>query len=90
MQTHFTNLLLYLKELNISVVENVHDCCFIHLQPCSCRCGFSKRVPHIIKEVFPPAIWIADHFYVNRYVTESLQLVQKQVNKDLSTHAFNN
>jgi transposase len=33
MHSHFTNLLLDLKELSISRVEKEHHDCFIHVQP---------------------------------------------------------
>lgn len=47
----------------------------------------AKGNPTFIAEVYPFAIPIADRFHVDWYVTETLQIVRKQVQKDLSSRA---
>lgn len=43
--------------------------------------GLAHSYHAFIREVYPGAIWIADRFHVNRYVTEALQTVRKTVQK---------
>lgn len=57
------------------------------LQPTAVVMDLAKGYHNFIKEAYPAAIRIADRFHVNRYVTEALQLVRKQVQKILSTFA---
>ncbi|TFJ89340.1 ISL3 family transposase, partial [Lentibacillus salicampi] len=40
-----------------------------------------------VKETFPQAIRIADRFHVNRYVTNAMHEVRKEVQKTLSSQA---
>ncbi len=57
------------------------------LQPTAVVMDLAKGYHTFVKEVYPSAIRIADRFHVNRYVTEALQLVRKQVQKTLSSRA---
>lgn len=57
------------------------------LQPAAVVMDLAKGYHTFIQEVYPSAIRIADRFHVNRYVTEALQLVRKQVQKDLPPRA---
>jgi transposase len=57
------------------------------LQPTAVVMDLAKGYHTFIKEVYPSAIRIADRFHVNRYVTEALQLVRKEVQKDLTPRA---
>lgn len=57
------------------------------LQPVAVVMDLAKGYHTFIKEIYPSAIRIADRFHVNRYVTEALQLVRKQVQKNLSPRA---
>lgn len=54
------------------------------LQPVAVVMDLAKGYHTFIEEVYPSAIRIANRFHVNRYVTEALQVVRKQVQKDLS------
>ena len=57
------------------------------LQPVAVVMDLAKGYHTFIKEVYPSAIRIADRFHVNRYVIETLQLIRRQVQKDLSSRA---
>lgn len=57
------------------------------LQPAAVVMDLAKGYHTFIKELYPAAIRIADRFHVNRYVTEALQVVRKQVQKELSPRA---
>ncbi|HJV15873.1 MAG TPA: ISL3 family transposase [Bacillales bacterium] len=60
---------------------------WVDLKPTAVVMDLAKGYHTFIKEIYPNAIRIADRFHVNRYVTEALQLIRKQVQKDLSTRA---
>lgn len=57
------------------------------LQPAAVVMDLAKGYHTFIKELYPSATRIADRFHVNRYVTEALQVVRKQVQKELSPRA---
>jgi transposase len=57
------------------------------LQPTAVVMDLAKGYHTFIKEVYPSAIRIADRFHVNRYVTEALQFVRKQVQNMLPSRA---
>lgn len=57
------------------------------LQPVAVVMDLAKGYHAFIAETYPSAIRIADRYHVNRYVTETLQIVRKQVQTDLSPHA---
>lgn len=73
-----------LEELRSYYQENP---LWTELQPAAVVMDLAKGYHTFIKEVYPSAIRIADRFHVNRYVTETLQLVRKQVQKDLTPRA---
>jgi transposase len=60
---------------------------FFSLEPVAVVMDLAKCYHTFIKEVYPHAIRIADRFHVNRYVTEALQTVRKDVQKTLSPRA---
>lgn len=57
------------------------------LQPVAVVMDLAKGYHTFINEIYPSAIRIADCFHVNRYVTEALQVVRKQVQKELLPRA---
>jgi transposase len=57
------------------------------LKPTAVVMDLARNYHHFVKEMYPCAIRIADRFHVNRYVTEALQTIRKQVQSTLSTHA---
>lgn len=57
------------------------------LEPIAVVMDLAKGYHSFIQEVYPAAIRIADRFHVNRYVTEALQNVRKDVQKKLSPRA---
>lgn len=73
-----------LEELRTYYQENPQ---WAVLQPVAVVMDLAKGYHSFIKEVYPSAIRIADRFHVNRYVTEVLQVVRKEVQKDLSPRA---
>ena len=73
-----------LEELRSYYQENP---LWAELQPAAVVMDLAKGYHTFIKEVYPSAIRIADRFHVNRYVTETLQMVRKQVQKDLTPRA---
>jgi len=73
-----------LEELRTYYQENP---LWTDLRPTAVVMDLAKGYHTFIKEVYPSAIRIADRFHVNRYVTEALQLVRKQVQKDLTPRA---
>lgn len=73
-----------LEELRTYYQENPG---WADLQPLAVVMDLAKGYHTFIKEVYPSAIRIADRFHVNRYVTEALQVVRKQVQKGLSPRA---
>ena len=70
-----------LEELRKYYQENPQ---WADLQPIAAVMDLAKGYHTFIKEVYPSAIRIANRFHVNRYVKEALQVVRKQVQKDLS------
>lgn len=64
------------------------------LQPCAVVMDLAKSYHTFIQTMYPDALRIADRFHVNRYVTEALQDMRKQVQhtqspfakKDLKKH----
>ncbi|WHI59802.1 ISL3 family transposase [Mammaliicoccus lentus] len=61
---------------------------YIHaLNPVAVVMDLSYTYHKFVKESFPQAIRIADRFHVNRYVTDAMHEVRKEVQKNLSTHA---
>lgn len=73
-----------LEELRAYYQENP---LWADLQPTAVVMDLAKGYHTFIKEVYPSATRIADRFHVNRYVTEALQLVRKEVQKDLTPRA---
>jgi transposase len=57
------------------------------LNPVAVVMDLAQCYHSFIKEVYPDAIRIADRFHVNRYVTDALQNVRKDVQKSLSPRA---
>ncbi len=57
------------------------------LRPAAVVMDLAKAYHAFIRTVYPNAIRIADRFHVNRYVTEALQKIRKQVQKTLAPHA---
>lgn len=41
----------------------------------------ARSYPNFAKDVYPEAIRIADHFHVNRYITNALQRIRKPITK---------
>ncbi|PMC37489.1 transposase [Bacillus sp. UMB0899] len=60
---------------------------WVDLQPTAVVMDLAKGYHTFIKVVYPSAIRVADRFHVNRYVTEALQVIRKQIQKDLTPHA---
>ena len=57
------------------------------LEPVAVVMDLAMCYHSFIKEVYPNAIRIADRYHVNRYVTEALQHVRRDVQKTLSPRA---
>lgn len=57
------------------------------LQTVAVVMDLAKGYHAFIAEAYPSAIRIADRYHVNRYVTEAIQIVRKQVQTDLPSHA---
>lgn len=57
------------------------------LKPVAVVMDLARCYHTFIKEVYPNAVRIADRFHVNRYVTEALQTVRKEVQHTLSPRA---
>lgn len=57
------------------------------LQPTAVVLDLARGYHRFIQKVYPEAIRIADRYHVNRYVTHALQLVRKEVQKNLAPHA---
>lgn len=57
------------------------------LQPVAIVMDLAQGYHTFATEMYPSAIRIADHYHVNRYVTEALQKVRKSVQKKLAPHA---
>ena len=53
------------------------------LSPIAVVMDLAKGYHNFAKEVFPQAIRIADHFHVNRYITDALQSLRKRISKTL-------
>lgn len=57
-----------------------------NLEPIAIVMDLAKSYHNFAKEVFPRAIRIADHFHVNRYITDALHSIRKRISKDLSAY----
>lgn len=61
---------------------------YIHaLNPVAVIMDLSYTDHRFVKDTFPQAIRVADRFHVNRYVTEAMHDVRKEVQKTLAPHA---
>ncbi|WP_066190761.1 ISL3 family transposase [Gracilibacillus timonensis] len=61
---------------------------YLHaLNPVAVVMDLSYTYHRFIQETFPQAIRIADRFHVNRYVTDAMHEVRKEVQKNLPRHA---
>lgn len=61
---------------------------YMHLlNPVAVVMDLSYTYHKFVKETFPQAIRIADRFHVNRYVTDAMHAVRKEVQQKLSTQA---
>ena len=56
------------------------------LSPVAVVMDLAKSYHNFAKEIFPEAIRIADHFHVNRYITDALQSLRKRISKTLSSY----
>lgn len=56
------------------------------LSPIAVVMDLAKSYHNFVKEAFPQAIRIADHFHVNRYITDALQSLRKRISKTLSSY----
>jgi transposase len=73
-------------------VEELHQYIDQHpewgaLQPQAVVLDLAPGYHRFVKEVYPGAIRIADRYHVNRYVTEALHAIRKDVQKQLASHA---
>ena len=57
------------------------------LRPLAVVMDLAKYYHTFIQEMYPNAIRIADRFHVNRYVTDALQTIRKEVQHSLASRA---
>ncbi len=56
------------------------------LSPIAVVMDLARSYHNFAKEVYPNAIRIADHFHVNRYITDALQEIRKRVTKEVPSY----
>ncbi|MGL6174029.1 MAG: ISL3 family transposase, partial [Cellulosilyticaceae bacterium] len=56
------------------------------LSPIAVVMDLAKSYHNFAQAVYPNAIRIADHFHVNRYMTDALQTIRKRITKDIPTY----
>lgn len=69
------------------LLENKELLKMIHvLSPVAVVMDLARSYHNFAKEVYPNAIRIADHFHVNRYITDALQEIRKRITKEVPTY----
>ena len=66
---------------NKNLLQHIAD-----LNPIAIVMDLAKSYHNFAKEVFPRAIRIADHFHVNRYITDALHSIRKRISKELPSY----
>ena len=66
---------------NEELLQRIHV-----LSPVAVVMDLAKSYHNFVQEVYPDAIRIADHFHVNRYITNALQSIRKRIAKDVPTY----
>lgn len=60
--------------------------CISKLSPFAVVMNLTKSYHNFAKKVFPNAIRIAAHFYVNRYITDTLHSIRKRICRTLNSY----
>lgn len=56
------------------------------LSPVAVVMDLARSYHNFAQEVYPNVIRIADHFHVNRYITDALQGIRKRISKEVPTY----